>query len=111
MKVNLNDILQSQDDGDAYTPDTTDTLIAIKVDELTLTGTRLWDLDDVQIEDLDSTEEQAYLEMVGLSHRTDIDLYSYTFTKSNGSEATIVTELELSDMYDNAGDTLAHVVA
>ena len=110
--INLNQILsQSDDDGDAATPDTDNTFLAVGIDSLTISGAHLWEDDgdfSVAAVDIDGAQEAAYLEMLGIGR--PVDLHSYTFTKDSGETVSIITDLSLDDIYDGTtGDDLAVV--
>ncbi|MGC9401726.1 calcium-binding protein [Vibrio genomosp. F10] len=109
--VSLSNILfQSQDDGDEATPDTDNTFIAVGLEGLSLEG--VWRfLEDGELnftsEDITGEQEQAYIEMLGLSYVPEgvLDLHAYTF--GEGVDAvTIVTDLSESDITWN-GESLA----
>ena len=107
--INLSQIArQSADDGDVATPDTDNTFVAVGIDSLVIAGGRLWEEDGdfaVVDVDLDASAEAAYLEMVGIQH--PVDLHSYTFTRDDGAEVTIITDLALEDIIDgNTGEDL-----
>jgi len=111
--VNLNKIMfQSQDDGDAATPDTDNTFIAVGIDSLIIEANKRW-LDDGEMSmtstDLDSAAEAEYLQMVGITD--SVDLFSYTFTKSTGQTVSIVTDLTIDEIFDSRdNESLADLV-
>ncbi|WGV98441.1 calcium-binding protein [Vibrio sp. YMD68] len=101
--VSLSNILfQSQDDGNEETPDTDNTFIAVGLEGLSLEG--IWRfLEDGELnftsEDITGEQEQAYIEMLGLSYVPDgvLDLHAYTFGEGENA-VTIVTDLSADDI-------------
>ncbi|WP_299200235.1 hypothetical protein [uncultured Amphritea sp.] len=102
VTIDLEDILQeNDDDGLSTTPDTSNTLIAIDIETLVIDSDNLWNesgLYQVTTQDLDAATEDAYLELIGSPR--NLDLNAYTFTKNDGSEITIITDLSETDFYD-----------
>lgn len=102
--LSLNKILsQSQDDGDLGTPNTDNTFIAVGIDSITIEANNKWRDDGEMVTttvDLDAAAEAEYLEMLGITK--SVDLYAYTFTKSNGDSVEIITDLTLEEMFDSA---------
>ncbi|MDR9828624.1 hypothetical protein RCJ22_23850 [Vibrio sp. FNV 38] len=103
-RVSLSSIQgQSQDDGDSDTPDTDNTLIAVGLESLSLTGIRNFLSDegslDFEVEDLVGAEEQDYIELLNLDlfSELNLDLKAITFGTEENS-VTIVTDLDLDDI-------------
>ncbi|MEZ8825968.1 calcium-binding protein [Vibrio amylolyticus] len=111
--VSLANILfQSQDDGDESTPDTDNTFIAVGLEGLSLEGHwRFMEEGELQFTSAEVSDEQedAYIEMLGLSYVREgaIDLQAYTF--GTGEDAvTIITDLSASEI-TVGGESLAEM--